>query len=111
MRTVEPDEASAPHLRCKSATKTCGSERPFAVQPARHRHGTLPQMRTNGRKSLALGGLAFFLGAMIVGCEPQGPAGKVGESIDQAGKNVKDAVDPRGPMEKAGDKVDKATGH
>ena len=68
-------------------------------------------MRTNGRKSLALGGLALFLGATIVGCEPQGPAGKAGDKLDQAGKNIKDAVDPRGPMEKVGDKVDNATGH
>ncbi len=60
---------------------------------------------------MALGGLALLLGTMIVGCEPQGPAGKAGENIDQAGKNIKDAVNPRGPMEKAGDTLDKATGH
>lgn len=42
------------------------------------------------------------------GCGKKGPAEKVGESMDKAGENVKDAVTPDGPVEKAGKKVDRA---
>ena len=37
-------------------------------------------------------------------CEEKGPAEKMGQGVDNAGKDLKNAVDPRGPMEKAGDK-------
>ena len=45
-----------------------------------------------------------------VSCKEKGPAEKLGESLDKATENVKDAVDPKGPVEKAGEKVDKALG-
>jgi predicted small secreted protein len=55
---------------------------------------------------------SLVLGSVVTlaGCEPKGPAEKAGENIDQAGKNLKDAVDPRGPAEKVGDKIDDAVG-
>lgn len=60
---------------------------------------------------------AYLMAALILvaaaatintGCGKKGPAEKVGESMDKAGENVKDAVTPDGPVEKAGKKVDKA---
>lgn len=38
------------------------------------------------------------------------PAGKVGESLDKAVEEIKDAAEPKGPVEKAGEKIDKALG-
>lgn len=48
--------------------------------------------------------------ASMVSCREKGPAEKVGESLDKAVEDVKDAVDPKGPVEKAGEKVDKVLG-
>lgn len=48
---------------------------------------------------------------MMTSCREKGPAEKIGESIDNAAEDVKDAVDPKGPVEKAGEKVDKALGN
>lgn len=45
---------------------------------------------------------------MNTGCGKKGPAEKVGESMDKAGENVKDAVTPDGPAENTGEKVDRA---
>ncbi len=57
-------------------------------------------------------GLACVLGGAIAlgaGCEAEkGPGEKAGESVDNAAKNVKNAISPPGPMEKAGQAVDKA---
>ena len=50
-----------------------------------------------------------LLGAMT-SCEKKGPAEEIGEKMDKAADNVKDAVDPKGPAEKAGEKIDNATG-
>jgi hypothetical protein len=61
-------------------------------------------------KKFGMGALTFLFSAMLVGCEPPGPAEKAGKSIDNAGKDLKNAVDPRGPVEKAGAKIDEATG-
>jgi len=47
--------------------------------------------------------LAFF-----TGCRKEGAAEKAGESLDEAGETVKDAVTPDGPAEEAGKKVDDA---
>lgn len=44
-------------------------------------------------------------------CREKGPAEEMGEKIDKAGENIKDAVDPKGPVEKAGEKIDNATGN
>ena len=49
--------------------------------------------------------------APMTSCREKGPAEKVGESIDRAADDIKDAVDPKGPVEKAGEKVDKALGN
>ncbi len=58
----------------------------------------------------ALAGLPLVLaGALVLGagCESEkGPAEKAGESVDKAGRNVKDAISPPGPGEKAGRAVD-----
>jgi len=48
--------------------------------------------------------------APLTSCREKGPGEKVGESIDKAAEDVKDAVDPKGPAEKAGEKVDNALG-
>ena len=61
-------------------------------------------------RKLALAASALLLSFAFVGCEEKGTAQKVGEGVDNAGKDLKNAVDPRGPMEKAGDKVDQAVG-
>ncbi len=52
----------------------------------------------------------FPLVATVVSCREKGPAEKVGESMDKAVEDVKDAVDPKGPVEKAGEKVDEVLG-
>lgn len=46
--------------------------------------------------------------AFTTGCRKEGTAEKAGESMDEAGENIKDAVTPDGPGEKAGKKVDDA---
>lgn len=68
-------------------------------------------MHSISTKKLSLGALSLLLATMFVGCEPAGPAEKAGRSLDQAGQNVKDAVNPKGPGEKLGEKVDQATGN
>jgi hypothetical protein len=52
----------------------------------------------------------MLMGLVLVGngCQPQGPAEKAGESLDNAASNAADALNPKGPMEKAGEKVDNA---
>jgi hypothetical protein len=62
-------------------------------------------------KRLGLGALALLFSAMLVGCEPAGPAEKAGKDLDKAAENVKDAVNPKGPGEKLGEKIDQATGN
>jgi len=68
-------------------------------------------MRSISQKKLVTGALLLLFSAMLVGCEPAGPAQKAGESLDKAGENLKNAVDPKGPGEKLGEKLDKATGN
>lgn len=65
-------------------------------------------MKTRNAKLAALGMLLAPMIGMGLGCEPQGPAERAGERIDEGIKDVKDAVDPRGPAEKAGAAVDDA---
>ena len=61
-------------------------------------------------RKFALAFSALLISVAIVGCEQKGPMEKAGEGVDNAGKDLKNAVDPRGPMEKAGDKADDAIG-
>ena len=68
-------------------------------------------MNRISRKKLGMGTLTLLFAAMLVGCEPKGPAERAGESLDNAGKDLKDAVNPKGPGEKLGEKVDQATGN
>ncbi len=49
--------------------------------------------------------------APLTSCREKGPGEKMGEKIDNAAEDIKDAVDPKGPMEKAGEKIDNATGN
>ena len=51
--------------------------------------------------------LTLAAAAMTTGCRKKGPAENIGESLDKAGENIKDAVTPDGPAEKAGKKIDK----
>ena len=44
----------------------------------------------------------------MIGCDPEGPAEKAGEAIDEAADNVDDKIDPKGPVEKAGRALDRA---
>jgi hypothetical protein len=52
--------------------------------------------------------LTAGLTLVTVGCE-KGPAEKAGERLDNAGQNLRDAVDPpQGPAEEAGRAIDRA---
>jgi hypothetical protein len=62
------------------------------------------------KPTLLLSLCLFPLAATVVSCREKGPAEKVGESMDKAVEEVKDAVDPKGPVEKAGEKVDEVLG-
>ncbi len=42
------------------------------------------------------------------GCQSEGPAERAGRSVDNAARDLKDAVNPGGPAEKAGRSVDRA---
>ncbi len=58
----------------------------------------------------ALRASSLLLGAVVLfaGCEQKGPAEQAGENLDQAGQNVRDAVDPpSGPVEGAGRAVER----
>ena len=44
----------------------------------------------------------------VAACQNEGPAERAGESIDNAGQRIKDAIDPPGPAEKAGRAIDRA---
>jgi predicted small lipoprotein YifL len=44
----------------------------------------------------------------LAGCHQEGPAEQAGKGMDNAVRNVKDAVNPPGPVEKAGRAVDDA---
>ena len=59
-------------------------------------------------KKIGLVASGLLVSLSLVGCEEKGPAQKAGESIDKAGKDLKDSVDPRGPAQKAGEKLDNA---
>lgn len=61
--------------------------------------------RTGTRISAALFALLFALGggAMLTGCEDQGPAEEAGEEIDEAVEDAGDAI------EDAGDEVEEET--
>lgn len=50
---------------------------------------------------------ATIIPMAMTGCQ-EGPAEQAGESIDKAGRNIKDAVVAPGPGEKAGRAVDDA---
>jgi len=64
------------------------------------------------KTTILMSALAFAaLAPMMTSCREKGPAEKIGESLDKAGEDIKDAVDPKGPVEKAGEKVDKALGN
>ena len=63
------------------------------------------------KNSLLLSVCLMPVVAPLTSCEKKGPAEKMGESIDNAAEDVKDAVDPKGPVEKAGEKVDETLGN
>ena len=53
----------------------------------------------------------FPLATQLTSCREKGPGEKIGEKMDNAAEDIKDAVDPKGPGEKAGEKIDKALGN
>jgi hypothetical protein len=61
-------------------------------------------------KIRALLGVLLLAGALpLAACHKEGPAEKVGKSLDNAGQSVKDAVDPPTPLQKVGRSIDNAT--
>jgi hypothetical protein len=46
--------------------------------------------------------------ASLTGCQSQGPAERAGQGVDNAARDIKDAVNPGGPAEQAGRNVDRA---
>jgi hypothetical protein len=67
-------------------------------------------MKTISWKKLGTAAMTLLVAGMLLGCEEKGPAQKAGESIDKAGKDLKNSVDPRGPVEKVGGTIDKEIG-
>ncbi len=60
-------------------------------------------------KRIVLAAMSLVVSAALVGCEQKGPMENAGKDVDNAGKNLKDAVSPpKGPLENAGNKVDRA---
>jgi hypothetical protein len=92
----------------------------FGREPPSARVGAAPISTLTGAMTMTTRKLdtrkaAFLtlalLGAIpLVGCEEKGPAEKAGAKVDQAGKDLGDAINPKGPGEKAGEKLDKALG-
>ena len=68
-------------------------------------------MKSISPKNFGMGALTFLFAAMLIGCEPAGPAEKAGKGLDDAGKDIKNSLDQRGPAQKAGDAVDKTVGN
>jgi len=52
--------------------------------------------------------LATFAPLALTGCQSQGPAERAGKGVDNAARDLKDAVNPGGPAEQAGRNVDRA---
>jgi hypothetical protein len=47
----------------------------------------------------------------VAACHQEGPAEKAGSSLDQAGRNIGDALNPpKGPAQSAGRSIDRALG-
>ncbi len=68
----------------------------------------------NMRKGLSIVTAVVMLTAgslVAVGCDPEGPAERAGEEIDEAADNIDDKLDPKGPVEKAGRALDRAVDH
>lgn len=63
------------------------------------------------KNAILMSACLFAAVAPMTSCREKGPGEKVGESIDKAAEDIKDAVDPKGPGEKAGEKIDKALGN
>ena len=63
------------------------------------------------KNAILLSACLFSAIAPMTSCREKGPAEKIGESIDKAADDLKDAVDPKGPGEKAGEKIDKVLGN
>lgn len=54
--------------------------------------------------TLCMGSLVITLGA----CKQEGPAERTGRKIDEAAKNLGEAVEKKGPLERAGESMDNA---
>ena len=87
---------------------------PASLQPLAGSRPGIPPSKDRPMNRFSLRNFALAAGTLLVsfalvGCEQKGPMEKAGENVDQAGKDLKDAVNPKGPMEKAGEKIDNAT--
>lgn len=65
-------------------------------------------MKSKMMASLYLAPLLVGSLGLFAGCEPAGPAEKVGQGVDRAVDNASEAVNPSGPVEKAGKNLDRA---
>ncbi len=63
-------------------------------------------MNTRKTLSTSLGAVVLVLG--LSACEPEGPAERAGERIDEAAERAAEALDPKGPAERAGEQIDQA---
>lgn len=60
-------------------------------------------------RSARILGLTLLVASFaMAGCQQEGPAERAGKGVDNAARDLKDAVNPPGPMEKAGRAVDDA---
>ena len=63
------------------------------------------------KRSIAL---AMTLAPLVLGlaaCHQEGPAERAGQNLDQAGRNIGDALNPpKGPAQSAGRSIDRALG-
>ena len=62
------------------------------------------------RKTMIGAAIVLPLFGMLAACDdkPKGAAEQMGEKIDNAGQQMKDAIDPPGPAEETGRKIDDA---
>lgn len=60
-------------------------------------------------KNRLLTRLSVVLVLLLGGCdEPEGPAERAGERMDEAAERAAEALDPEGPAERAGEQIDQA---
>gem|GEM_PF-969761 len=108
MEAPQPKRDRKPRNRLGGRTQSPAVPFPIAPQrAARHRTPRATSKETVMLTLLRTAVLVLPLVA-VAACHKDGPAERAGESIDNAGQSVKDAIDPPGPAEKAGRAIDRA---